>query len=88
MLLRIAAAALIIGQARSAPVPSPRRMSRSRSVLAFRALSIASWPRSPERWEKSRALVIVESVLRLQWRLTVAMNPSMSNEALWRWRLR
>ena len=50
MSLRIAAAALMMGHARRAPVPSPSRMSRSRRGLTFRALSMASWPRSPERW--------------------------------------
>ena len=48
--LRMAAAALMMGHARSAPVPSPSRMSRSRRGSAFRAWSMASWPRSPERW--------------------------------------
>lgn len=58
-------------------MPSPSRMSRSRRGLAFIALSMASWPRSPERWEKTRAFVIEGSELIAAIAAAVAMKPSM-----------
>ena len=62
MSLRMAAAVLMMGHARSAPVPSPSRMSRLSNGRTFKARSIASCPRSPDRCAKTSVLVIVGSV--------------------------
>ena len=82
MLFRIAAAAFTNGQARRAPVPSPSRISRSRRGSTFRAWSMASWPRSPERWAKSRASVMSGLALMAAMAAAVAMKPSMMTRRL------